>query len=78
MEKNCTKIPTSGYYSDVWILLLAYKHVGGEYKALVKGTAPTSPTVGCSHIWLSDLGLTAFIFVPIFDGVNIVSIRTLV
>ena len=45
--------------SDGWILLLAYKHVGGENKALVQGTAPTSPTEGYSHVWLNDLGLTA-------------------
>ena len=45
--------------SDGWILLLAYKHVGGENKALDEGTAPTSPTEGYSHVWLNDLGLTA-------------------
>ena len=45
--------------SDGWILLLAYKHVGGENKALVQGTAPTFPTEGYSHVWLNDLGLTA-------------------
>ena len=45
--------------SDGWILLFAYKHVGGENKALVQGTAPTSPTEGYSHVWLSDIGLTA-------------------
>jgi hypothetical protein len=44
---------------DGWLLLLAYKHVGGESKAQAPRTAPTSPTEGYSHIWLNDLGLSA-------------------
>ncbi|CAL6421778.1 unnamed protein product [Bathycoccus prasinos] len=45
--------------STGWILLLAYKHVGGENEALVSGTPPMSPYEGYSHAWLNDLSLTA-------------------
>ncbi|CCO66651.1 predicted protein [Bathycoccus prasinos] len=45
--------------STGWILLLAYKHVGGENEALVSGTPPMSPNEGYSHAWLNDLSLTA-------------------
>ncbi|CAL6431030.1 unnamed protein product [Bathycoccus prasinos] len=45
--------------STGWILLLAYKHVGGENEALVSGTPPMSPYGGYSHAWLNDLSLTA-------------------
>jgi hypothetical protein len=51
--------------SDGWILLLAYKHVGGENVVLVPGTVPTSPTEGYSHVWLDDRGLST-------DNVNAV------
>ena len=44
---------------DGWILLLAYNHVAGQNNALVPATAPQSPTESYSHIWLTDLGLTA-------------------
>ena len=44
---------------DGWILLVAYNHVATENNALVPATAPQSPTAGYSHIWLTDLGLTA-------------------
>jgi hypothetical protein len=44
---------------DGWILLLAYDHVAGQNVELVSGTAPQSPTESYSHIWLTDLGLTA-------------------
>merc|ERR1712216_793975 len=59
--KRKSLININDLYQDSggWILLLAYKHVGGENKALVQGTAPTSPTEGYSHVWLNDLGLTA-------------------
>jgi hypothetical protein len=51
--------------SEGWILLLAYKHVGGGNVALVPGTVPTSPTEGYSHVWLDDIGLST-------DNVNAV------
>jgi hypothetical protein len=38
-----------------WTLTWAYAHAAGQTLPLVQGVAPTSPSEGYSHVFLSDL-----------------------